>query len=776
MPVHAQNLQQAVSVDLPAGPLSTALNRLARQTGLQIGYDSGLVSGITSPGLSGQYTAEEALDVLLAGTGIDYTISGSGTIVLGQQASPVVNDPLLAEGTTLLPVITVSGEKLPRDLFTTYTSVGVVTNEDISNYTIQTLDQSLNRLANVRANPTGDGNNSFAIRGLDAEGVTQPSRSQPIISVTIDGALQGVEATRRGSRGIWDVDQIEVLRGPQSTLQGRNALGGAVIIETKDPTFEPELLFEGDLATEQFMSGAFAISTPIVEDQVAIRIAGQAFRDEADIHYADPTIESLGEDAYEEIRGKVLITPEALPGFTALLSASYTHDKPSWHTVSGPDFFAREFVDATNSSAEFRDTEVGRYVADLSYELAPGWELKSVSALTDTTVDIWSTPNSSLGRQDTRDITDLSQDFRLTYDSPDSNWSGVFGIFAGRSTTDVDSLITTDFFAPFFPDVPVQDLTSKTETTSFAAYADLRYKAFDRITFMGGGRLLQDRVTTDYSGEALDVTASIIAGFPVFGSLDEDTSTTNVVFLPKVGAAFDITEDQTVSAFVSQGYRTGFSETVAGSTSINEVEPEFLWSYELAYRSRWLEDRLEIFANAFYYDYDNQQIVVDNPAFTGQTITENAGKSHAYGAEIEVRYQPVRSLEFYSAVGLLKTEFDEADTSTGDYSGNEFPEAPALTASLGGIWHHDSGFFAGADVQFTSGYYSSSDLANTAAREIDAYTIVNAQLGYEFEHGKITAYAKNLFNEQYLTSISSNLNEATIGDGMSVGVRLNANF
>ena len=124
----------------------------------------------------------------------------------------------------LAPVV-VEGEKLSRERFRTYASVGVTTAEEIETYAIESLDQALQRLPNVTSKPDGSGDANIVIRGLNAEGVTQPSRAAPIISVIVDGAQQGVEATRRGSRGLFDVEQVEVLRGPQSTLQGRNALG-----------------------------------------------------------------------------------------------------------------------------------------------------------------------------------------------------------------------------------------------------------------------------------------------------------------------------------------------------------------------------------------------------------------------------------------------------------------------------------------------------------------------------------------------------------------------
>ena len=137
------------------------------------------------------------------------------------------------------------GEKVARDYFRTFTSIGVVTGQEINDFTVPDLKRSFDLLGNVRSFPANAGNNGFVIRGLNSEGVTQPTKSAPIISVVVDGAIQNGEATRRGARGVWDVEQIEVLRGPQSTLQGRNSLGGAVLVKTKDPTFTPELILDG---------------------------------------------------------------------------------------------------------------------------------------------------------------------------------------------------------------------------------------------------------------------------------------------------------------------------------------------------------------------------------------------------------------------------------------------------------------------------------------------------------------------------------------------------
>ncbi|MEO4042265.1 TonB-dependent receptor [Hoeflea sp. CAU 1731] len=770
--------EQVYTVNIPEGPLSAALNRLADQTGLQIGYDSAVVSGLTTTGLNGSYTAGEALDLLLSGSNIEASYSDASTVTL-TELPPLSTDGLVisAEGATVLDTITVVGEKLPRDLFNTYTSVGVVTGTEIEDYDIVTIDQALNRTANVLALPTSTGNNSISIRGLNAEGVTQPSaRTAPVISMIVDGASLGVEALRRGSRGVWDVDQIEVLRGPQSTLQGRNALAGAVVVETKDPTFEEEFIFDGEVGTNDYYNGAFVVSGPIIPDNLAIRIAGQAWRETADIRYVDPAISELGKDEFEQIRGKILFTPEDLPGFSALFTISHTHDKPAWNAVSGPDYFARIYDDASGSGAEFRDTTVTNYIADLSYEITPNWTIQSISAYSNTDVIIESPEGSIFDRYDTRDIGDFSQDITLTFESPDSPFSGVFGLFYGDFRTDIDSDFTTSYFAPYIPVVDVQQLVSENRTESIAAYADLRYEFTDRWTLMAGGRLLQDKISVDIVGTALDFEQTLINGYPVYGSLDENGSTTNTEFLPKIGLAFDIADNQTISLFAAKGYRAGFTEVPAGSTEVNEVEPEYLWDYEVGYRSLWLNDTLQFNANAFYYDYTNQQLLIFNPDFPGQTITENVGKSHAYGAEFEVRYMPTTGLELFTTLGLLKTEFDEAETSDGDFAGNEFPEAPAFTATIGGVYRHQSGFYASASVSYTDGYYSSGDLANTRSRYMDAFTLVDASIGYEAEYASFSLFARNLFDEQYLTSINDTGSSASIGEGRTIGLKANVRF
>lgn len=693
------------------------------------------------------------------------------TLVGNATAQDTDTEPETAEqssdDTILLDPIIIQGEKFPRDPFNTFASVEFVTAEELDNYVRQSLDEALNSSPNIRMSETS-GNSDITIRGLNAEGPVPGGGPTPVISVNVDGAEQGIEATRRGTRGVWDVEQIEVLRGPQSTLQGREALAGAVVIKTKDPTFTPEAIFREEIDSDGLYSGAFAVSGPIIKDQLAFRLAGQVTRDEKGISFSDPQWEPLGEEEFEEFRGKLLFTPSELPGFTGLFTISRTHDKPAFNSVSGPDFFDRNYV--TGVAEEFRDTIVNRYVADLKYEFNPDWTVQSITSFSETNVEINSPPSATFFRDDTRDGTDFAQDTRLTYGSDESVFSGVLGLYAGHRTGDGLSNIENDPLGFGFR-IPFQRLASQNDNTSLAVYADGRYKFADRWTLLAGGRLLHDQASADYKGV-------ILPGTPFEASLDQVSSESFTEFLPKIGLAFELSENQNLALTASKGYRPGFSDLITGTTTIVDVEPETMWAYELAYRSKWLDDRLNISGNVFYYDYTNMQVPVPVPGTLGAIFDYviNAGQAHSYGAELEARWNFDSGLEVYAGLGLLKTQFEEGQYLGVDLAGNEFPNAPALTASLGAIYKHQSGWYAGGDISFTDGYYSKGEVRNRPVAAVDSFTIVNAQVGYETENLKFTAYAKNLLDEEYLTSISSTGATANIGDARSFGLQFTQRF
>lgn len=706
----------------------------------------------------------------------------------------------------------VEGEKVVRTIRDTQTSVAVITGQDIEERQIRDLDEAVGQAANVVT--TQDPNAGFAVRGLNSEGLTglQHISGVPAIGVVVDGVTQNPDAVRRGARGLWDIEQVEVLRGPQSTLQGRNAIGGTVVVKTNDPTYKLGGVVEGTIGTNDLYGAGFVLNSPIVAGQSAFRISGYKTERDRGIHYADPENADMGIDAYDTLRGKLLIEPDSLPGFSALFTASRTHDAPGSGIVSGPNFLDRE-LNYTSSFTDFREATVENYAADLSYELSRGITLRSVTAYAETDSEIYTAAGAQLIRDgDNVTGTDFTQDLRLEIDNQGNGLSGVLGLFYGKFQR--EAFNDTSLHMPFLsgiplvayyeqlfgmpvPDVtlPYQNGTAGSDTTTIAAYADLRYR-WDRWVFNAGGRLLRDEIKSHENTVGMDAFNWLYDyfGFPYEGDIYFPTNTNSKAtfneFLPKVGISYDLTGNQTIGVSYNKGYRTGFQQWVAlppdagGGWRSSTVSPEYIDAYELSYRSNWLNKTLEFNSNFFYYDYTDQQVVVlDNVYRVSEVL--NAAASHAYGAEFEARWRPIPELQLFASLGLLQTKFDDfvrGNQAGEDFTGNEYPDAPGYTLAAGALYRSAAGWFVGANVRHIDGYQSTGDVDNSPTQYVDSYTVVDARAGWEWENYTLTVFAKNLFDEKYLTAVERADDPplypayGMAGDERQLGVTLRAEF
>ena len=745
---------------IEAQSLSSALMQLALQSNSVISAHSDVVQGLSSPSLAGGYTVDAALRILLAGTNLSYEMTPTGASILPARNAQATK----GDAVQLLPIY-ISGERTQRTYLETFTSVGVATQYDIETYKFDEIEDVFSSMANVRSNPANNGNNGFQIRGLNADGVTQPGNSAGLISVIIDGVTQSAEGLKRGVRGLWDVKQVEVLRGPQSTLQGRNALAGAVIIETNDPTYELEVgarLLVGNLNQKE---GGFVVSGPIIEDQLAFRVSGEFQEHTKETTFVDAGNEPLGEDRYRSLRAKVLLEPSALPDLSVLLSASHVYDQPATNTVDGPNYFDRIFAGAATYT-EFRRMEVDNFAAHISYDVTDDITLHSISAINNTDLRLQSAPASTVFfRDESRQDKDFTQDIYAEVKPSGNGLSGVLGLFYGSFEQDIDTSINV-VISPFGL-LGYQNGIILRETETKAVYADFRYRFNDWVSLLAGGRFQSDEVHS-----LVDIASD------VNGPTYNDGTAAFEVFLPKGGVAFDLTDTQTIALTVSKGYRQGFTEVQAGTTNtINKVDPEFQWTYEAAYRDEQF-DGLTFGVNVFYNSYTDQQVAIYDPVLAPLTNTLNVAESTSYGAEIEGRYKLNKSWQFFGSLGLLKTEFgkfEDASCNGGSCEGNEYPEAPSITAAIGGVYRHDNGLFASANANYTGDYYSLGSINNEADLKVDHRLLANMRVGYDIGSWSASVYADNLFDKDYLTSINSTTS-ATVGDGRTVGFELQAHF
>lgn len=189
-----------------------------------------------------------------------------------------------------------------------------------------------------------------------------------------------------------------------------------------------------------------------------------------------------------------------------------------------------------------------------------------------------------------------------------------------------------------------------------------------------------------------------------------------------------------------------------------------------------LDDRLRVAANAFYQNWDDQQVEIqDDPLDYRTARIVNAGKSKSYGGEVEIAYQATERLNVFSSIGLLHTEFEDFEVGAIDYSGLPFPAAPEQTLVLGYLWGGDTGWFSLGSVKYTSSFMSRIEGGVPRPADLDAYTTVDLSAGYAWERARLTLYATNLFDEEYYTYQYEDA-VATLGDRREVGLRLGYTF
>ncbi|MEM9623281.1 MAG: TonB-dependent receptor plug domain-containing protein, partial [Pseudomonadota bacterium] len=215
--------------NIPPGPLDQSLRQFASEAGITLSFTPALVDGQQSPGLRGVASVLEGLTQLLRDSELTVVPSNGGYRVAA------VNPP--AQRALFLQPITVKGELIERDLQDTQTSVSVVTGEMLDRGGEKNWLDIAERIPNFNLRGFGQG---FAIRGITDGGPGGAGQAQAI-SYQVDGApLTANAPLRTGPLATWDLQQVEVLRGPQSTQQGPNSLAGAIVIRSQDPTFERE--------------------------------------------------------------------------------------------------------------------------------------------------------------------------------------------------------------------------------------------------------------------------------------------------------------------------------------------------------------------------------------------------------------------------------------------------------------------------------------------------------------------------------------------------------
>jgi outer membrane receptor protein involved in Fe transport len=667
--------------------------------------------------------------------------------------------------------IVITGEKIARDLKDTTTSVGVVSAERIDAQGVRTLPEAFRLLGNVRDADFLDA--GILIRGINSEGVGGPA-GRPLASVYIDGVAQTDQGVRRGASGLWDVEQIEVLRGPQSTVSGRNALAGAIRLKTKDPTFQWE--GAGQLrGGNQDQRGVAAMLSGPLTDTLAFRFAADASHARGFIDYplydGLPRLEERRDDDYRQWRGKLLFKPRNLGGLTLLFSHANAYDSPSYDDVDGPsaglDWFDRSWgAQALPVFVEARSSRNPSTVLEAKLPLGGPWRIESLTTRVQSKTARPSVDEASRGLITQ---TEVAQELRLHHDAKDLR--AVAGLYANREKFQDDR----DQVRPFAPDELRSDRRSG-RVRNEALFGEVNWTT-GAWTWIAGLRHDRERQTSDSLAQRVDLPSSTVTS-----SFAENLSAGYSATLPKLGASWAVAPEHTLGLVLQQGYRAGGAAVDPATNQPYEYAPEKANNLELSWRWQSSDRRWRVNANVFEMRWKNQQVNVPQiPGDFTSDIIVNAGRSRVRGGELELQARPTAALDLFASVGVADTRFTDFEFlqfgAPLDLRGLPFPQAPKTSLALGGQWRA-GGWFVGGDVKHTSRALSRSVFEGVPADYLPAYTVLNLRGGYAWKQARVSVYADNATDEKYFLYRfdDPSFQVGTVGKGRSVGVVLDASF
>ncbi len=653
------------------------------------------------------------------------------------------------------------------------------------------------------------------IRGVGDFGVT--ATGNPAVAFNVDGVYVGRPMAISGN--FYDLDRIEVLKGPQGTLYGRGASGGAVNALTNRPSFaEPfsgALNLEGGSYDEVNVDGALNVR---LSDKLAIRGAFQVVSRRGYL--------SDGNDDDKHQAGRLSALWKPSDRISLLIEGDYVHlggrgpgyallpgipgDSP-WTGTDAPGpgalFVSREpFPGAVSNPSTLPVYQDNRF-ANIHAELNVDFDFATLtvipayrrSEMSYSTVPGFRYSPGYTGTPDTADQTSL--ELRLANSKGRLKW--IIGAYYFNESQNTNVLLYDGF-------IQNQQLAASLRAISFAGFADLTYSATDKLRLIAGVRYTSDK--HELTGSLIGFSPSLQCSPPATQCLSETYSGAKTY--PKTtfrgGVEYDVAPQHLLYATVSTGFKSGgFNQAASNTPGSNEPEsydPETLTAYEIGSKNRFLDGRLQANFELFYWQYDNHQEAHIGLNGRGNLAldTLNAGKAHEYGFDFDGIYRVTKFDTLTVSAEYIFSKYDSFTYSTlpnftsPAYTGcavspgappfvtvncSGFPLTHAPKWSGSASYSHDLplGDFgtvtAAADMKYSSSYWIYSDFV--PAEHVSGHVVWNANLTYRPAHGRwsVTGFVRNIGNTPVYSGGFNNLFvpsylAASIGAPRTFGARL----
>ena len=682
--------------------------------------------------------------------------------------------PAMAQVTEIEEIV-VTARKRNESFQDVPVTINVFTESLVEDAGIQRPADFIQMVPNMTLVETQNAGNAFVV----IRGISQARNSEPSVAVQVDGVLETNPA--EFNQELFDIQQIEVLKGPQGALYGRNAIGGAIIITTQDPADEFEATAKAGYGNENSIRGQLGVSGPI-GDAAGYRATVNYYETDG---FLDNVFLNEKADPVEDLSARLRFVWEPSDNFTGDLrfAMSDLSTKALYFVIprddeTNPFSTFTTAPDANNVSEQIQldnpginDRDLFNASMKLDFGVGDG-TLTSVThyntteeILTGDAFDFRPAPNSifmalfgtDLNQSQFLDIESYSQEIRFT-----SPTEGKFRWIAGAYFVHTDRFISTgnnvDDGTGVFPvyrepRVGVNNpsfsfLADEQENDAWAVFANLTFELSDKVELDAAIRYDEDkRENTTVTPEAF-----LPVGTPPGSSGQVRTHTWSEP-QPKFTLRYEPTENTTIYGGLSRGFRSGgFNQTGVGAVAdangvagVNDLfEAEVADTAEIGIKSQLLDGRMSLGAAAFYTESENGYFFV----FLAANSTQNLGNLDARykGFELEMNWNATDNFDIYASYGYTDSDITGMEDPT--VVGNEAPLVSRMTGNVGAQYIVPLGEL---DLSFRVDYRHTGttwwEPYNTTSRKpID---IVDARIGLGADRWSATLWGKNLTDKEY---------------------------
>ena len=778
------------TLDIQRQTLRAALIELSNQTGFKVSFVSKAANTsdpVVGP-LRGTYSLQSALNKMVDGTGITFEVVNGAVIIRESRGAPGFQLARLAPSPAASPAgaapserrssradarvshdveeVIVTAQKRQERLIDVPQSVTVVLPDELAKTGAVQFRDVAASVPGMTFTTQGAGETQISLRGVTTGTDVGPTvgiyvDEVPYGSSTVFG--QGVRATL--DLGVFDLERVEVLRGPQGTLYGASTMGGLIKYVTKRPNaddFGFDVQTGGSSTADGGSSyqGSVAMNAPLVDEKAALRVSGYYSHDGGFIDAKRRGVEDVNESDVYGGRVDLLVTPnEAFSARITGLAQNVTRDGEG---TADYTFAGQPQVGELANNRLLRepfDQQFRLASATLTYDFgsveltsASGYQtIDRVRVRDDGTPQLGTCTFAGLvcgaaGAKSDLSTDKFTQEIRLAADS-----MGAFDWRLGAFYTEEDSvhgqeLVTVDLAGqPFQSNLLLLSIPSRYE--EYAGFSDVTWKLTEKFDVTGGVRFAHNRQRFQQFGSGRFGRSSLTVNH------SEDDVTTYLA-----NARYHFTERATAYLRYATGYRPGgpnviIIDPVTGqpTTTRNSFDPDRLNSYEVGFKGETAERRLGMELTGFYIDWNDIQVTSVSRGGFGFIINAPGGAS-VRGAELTLTARATDDLMLSGAVTYQDAQLDAADPNLRGRDGEALPNVPQLTAALSLDYALPVTSLqpsVGFTVRYVDDREASFDASTTFPQyQLPEYTSFDLRVALVLGRIETQLYARNLFDER----------------------------